>query len=42
MDYASHFVELSRFDLDYIALDKMRMLRFEEGFVPYINNQLAR
>lgn len=42
MDYASHFIELSRFTSDYIAMNKMQMLRFEEGLVPYIKNQLVR
>ena len=40
-EYASRFAELSRFASNYIAMDKIRMLRFEEGLMPYIRNQLA-
>jgi len=42
MEYASHFAELWRLAPKYVAMDHMRMLRFEEGLTPYIRNQLAR
>jgi len=42
MDYASDFAKLSRFAAEYVAMDRMRMLRSEEGLTPYIRNQLAR
>jgi len=41
MEYASRFAELLRFASEYVATDRMRMLRFEEGLAPYIRNQLA-
>jgi len=41
MEYANRFDELSRFASEYVATDRMRMLRFEEGLAPYIRNQLA-
>jgi len=41
MEYASHFAKLSRFTLEYVAIDRMRMLRFDKGMAPYIRNQLA-
>jgi len=36
MEYASYFVELSRFASKYIATYRMGMLRFEESLTPYI------
>ena len=41
IEYASCFVELSRFASEYVTTDGMRMLRFKEGLPPYITNQLA-
>jgi len=41
MEYANKFIELSRFAPEYVATDRMRMLRFEEGLAFYIRNQLA-
>jgi len=41
IQYASKFTELSRFALDFIASERMKMRRFEEGLVFYIRNQLA-
>jgi len=41
MECASRFVELSRFALEYVTTDQIRMLRFEEGLVPYVRNQLV-
>ena len=41
MENASRFAELSRFASEYVATDRMRMLRFEEGLAPYIRNQSA-
>ena len=41
MEYANRFAELSRFASEYVTTDRMRMLRFEEGLAPYIQNQLA-
>jgi len=41
MEYACHFAELLRLASEYDATDRMRMLRFKEGVVPYIRNQVA-
>jgi len=41
MKYANKFTELSRFAPEYVVIDQMRMLRFEEGLALYIRNQLA-
>jgi len=41
MEYANHFAILSSFTSEYVAIDRVRMLRFKEGLVPYIRNQLA-
>jgi len=41
MEYANKFTELSRFAPEYVATDRMRMLRFEEGLAFYIRNQLV-
>jgi len=42
MQYASNFKELSRFVPDFVATERMKMRRFEEGLVFYIFHQLAR
>jgi len=42
MEYANKFPKLSRFSLKYVATDRMRILRFEEGLALYIRNQFAR
>jgi len=41
MEYANKFTKLSKFAPEYVATDRMRMLRFEEGLALYISNQLA-
>ena len=41
MEYASRFAEFLRFALEYVAIDQIRVVRFEEGLVPYIRSQLA-
>ena len=41
MEYASRFTELSRFASEFVATDRMKILRFEEGLAPYIRNQLV-
>jgi len=41
MEYANKFMELSKLAPEYLATDRMRMLRFEEGLAFYIRNQLA-
>jgi len=41
MQYANKFAKLSWFTPEYVATDRMRMLRFEEGLAFYIRNQLA-
>jgi len=38
MEYANKFTKLSRFALEYVATDRMRMLRFEKGLAFYIRN----
>jgi len=42
IEYASRFVELSRFVLEYVATECMMMLSFEEGLTLNIRNKLAR
>jgi len=39
--YARKFTELSRFALDFIATERLKMKRFEEGLAFYIRNELA-
>lgn len=39
--YARKFMELSRFAPDFVASEKLKMRRFEEGLAFYIRNQLA-
>ena len=39
--YARKFMELSRFAPDFVASEKLKMRRFEEGLAFYIGNQLA-
>ena len=41
MQYARKFMELPRFALDFMATERMKMRRFEEGLAFYIRNQLA-
>ena len=36
MEYEGYFVEISRFTTEYVASNQIKMLRFEEGLVPYI------
>ena len=39
--YASKFTELSRFVLEFVSSERLKMRRFEEGLTFYIRNQLA-
>jgi len=41
IQYASKFIELSRFAHDFVAFERMKMRRFEEGLAFSIRNQLA-
>jgi len=41
MQYASKFIELSRFVLKYMAFERLKMRKFEEGLAIYIHSQLA-
>ena len=41
MQYASKFTELSRFVPEFVAAERLKMRRFEEGLAFYIRNQLA-
>jgi len=41
MQYASKFTELSRFVLEFVSSERLKMRRFEEGLTFYIQNQLA-
>ena len=41
MQYASKLTNLSRFTLNFIAIERMKIKRFEEGLAFYIRNQLA-
>jgi len=41
MEYINKFTELSKFTPEYVATDRMRMLRFEDGIALYIRNQLV-
>jgi len=41
MQYASNFIELSRFILEFVSSERLKMRRFEEGLSFYIRNQLA-
>ena len=41
MQYARKLMELSRFALDFVATERLKMRRFEEGLAFYIRNQLA-
>jgi len=40
MQYASKFIELSRFLPEFISSERLKMRRFEEGLAFYIRNQL--
>ena len=40
MQYASKFSELSRFVPEFLASERMKMRRFDEGLAFYIHNQL--
>jgi len=41
MQYASKFTKLSQFILDFVAIERMKMRRFEEGLAFSIRQQLA-
>jgi len=38
MQYASKFTELSRFVLEFVSCERLKMRRFEEGLAFYIRN----
>jgi len=41
MQYASKFIELSRFVPDFVAIERMKMRGFEEGLAFHIRHQLS-
>jgi len=41
MQYVTKFTELSRFVSEFVSCERLKMIRFEEGLVFYIRNQLA-
>ena len=41
MQYASKFTELSKFVLEFVLSERLKMRRFEEGLPFYIQNQLV-
>ena len=41
MQYARKFMELSRFAPDFVATERLKMRRFEEGLAFYIRNQFT-
>ena len=41
MQYASKSTELSRFALDFVTFERLKMRKFEEGLTFYIQNQLV-
>jgi len=41
IQYASKFTRLSRFALDFMASERLKMRWFEEGLAFYTRNQLA-
>ena len=41
MQYASKFIELSRFVPEFVSSERLKMRRFKEELAFYIHNQLA-